>query len=111
MPGLKFKKGDTVEVLRGKDRGKQGRVVNVYPNRAKVMVEGVNQVKRHETVRPTKSGGGMQGGIITKEMPVHISTVALVCNTPECNGRARVGFKLEADGTKRRVCRKCGTEV
>ena len=108
MPGLKITKGDTVEVLSGKDRGKQGRVVNVYPNRGKVMVEHVNQVKRHETVRPTKSGGGMQGGIITKEMPLDISNVAVVC--PTCGKPTRVGYSVGADG-KERVCRKCGAKI
>ena len=108
MPGLKIKKGDTVEVLSGKDRGKQGRVVNVYPNRAKVMVEGVNQVKRHETVRPTKSGGGMQGGIITKEMPLDISNVAVVC--PSCGKPTRVGHAMGSDG-KERVCKQCGGKI
>ena len=108
MPGLKILKGDTVEVLSGKDRGKQGRVVNVYPNRARVMVEGVNQVKRHETVRPTKSGGGMQGGIITKEMPLDISNVAVVC--PSCGKPTRVGHAMGPDG-KERVCKQCGGKL
>jgi large subunit ribosomal protein L24 len=101
-----------VFVIAGKDRGKQGRVVNVYPKRDKVMIEGVNQVKRHEPIRQAKSGRqGMEGGIITKEMPVHISTVALVCPTPDCNGRARIGWAIDDDGLKRRVCRKCGSDV
>jgi large subunit ribosomal protein L24 len=112
MPGLNIKKGDQVVVLRGKDRNKQGRVVRVWPKNDKLMIEGVNQVKRHEPLRQARSGRqGMEGGIITKEMPVHISTVALVCETPDCNGRARVGFVLNDDGSKRRVCRKCGSDV
>ena len=108
MPGLNIKKGDTVEVLSGKDRGKQGRVVNVYPGRGKVMVEHVNQVKRHETVRPTKSGGGMQGGIITKEMPLDASNVAVVC--PSCGKPTRIGHSMGPDG-KERMCRKCGGKI
>ena len=111
MPRLNVRKGDEVVVISGKDRGKQGRVVRVWPKNDKVMIEGVNQVKRHEPVRQAKGRQGMEGGIITKELPVHISTVALVCNTPECEGRARVGFEIEDDGTKRRVCRKCGSTV
>jgi len=111
MQSLNVRKGDEVVVIAGKDRGKQGRVVRVWPKNDKVMIEGVNQVKRHEPLRQGKGRQGMQGGIITKEMPVHISTVALVCNTPDCEGRARVGFQLEEDGTKRRVCRKCGSEI
>jgi large subunit ribosomal protein L24 len=109
---LNIRKGDQVIVITGKDRGKQGRVVRTWPKNDKVMIEGVNQVKRHEPLRQARSGRqGMEGGIITKEMPVHISTVALVCNTPDCNGRARVGYEISEDGTKRRVCRKCGTDV
>jgi large subunit ribosomal protein L24 len=108
MPGVKIKKGDTVEVLSGKDRGRQGRVVNVYPDRAKVMVEGVNQVKRHETIRPTKSGGGQQGGIITKEMPLDISNVAVVC--PSCGKPTRIGARTGPDG-KDRICKKCGSKI
>ena len=112
MRSLHIRKGDQVLVIAGKDRGKQGRVVRVWPKNDKLMIEGVNQVKRHEPIRQAKGGRqGMEGGIITKEMPVHISTVALVCNTPDCDGRARLGWVVEADGTKRRICRKCGTEV
>ena len=112
MRSLNIRKGDQVIVITGKDRGKQGRVVRTWPKNDKVMIEGVNQVKRHEPLRQARSGRqGMEGGIITKEMPVHISTVALVCNTPDCNGRARVGYEISEDGTKRRVCRKCGTDV
>lgn len=111
MRSLTVRKGDEVVVLSGKDRGKQGRVVRVWPRAGKVMVEGVNQVKRHEKLRPSRRGsrGGMEGGIITKELPVPVSTLALVCSTPSCNGRARVGYDVGEDGTKRRVCRKCGS--
>ena len=111
MKTLHIRKGDQVKMLSGKDRGKTGRVVRVWPKTGKVMVEGVNQVKRHEPVRQAKGRQGMEGGIITKEMPVHISTVALVCNTPDCDGRARVGYEVDDDGTKRRICRKCGSTV
>jgi large subunit ribosomal protein L24 len=106
--GLKIKKGDTVQVLSGKDRGKQGRVVNVYPDRGRVMVEGVNQVKRHETVRPARTGGGMTGGIITKETPIDISNVAVIC--PSCGRPTRVGREIGPDG-KQRVCKKCGSKI
>ena len=112
MQSLNIRKGDEVVVIAGKDRGKVGRVVRTWPKNDKVMIEGVNQVKRHEPLRQARSGRqGMEGGIITKEMPVHISTVALVCGSPDCEGRARVGYEVAEDGTKRRVCRKCGTEV
>ena len=108
MPGRKIKKGDTVEVISGKDRGKQGRVVNVYPNRGMVMVEHVNQVKRHETIRPTQSGGGLQGGIITKELPLDISNVAVVC--PTCGKATRVAHTSGPDG-KERQCKRCGGKI
>ena len=112
MHSLNIRKGDQVVVITGKDRGKSGRVVRTWPKNDKVMIEGVNQVKRHEPIRQASGGRqGMEGGIITKEMPVHISTIALVCNSPDCHGRARIGWQVDADGVKRRVCRKCGTEV
>ena len=111
MKTLHIRKGDQVKMLSGKDRGKTGRVVRVWPKTGKVMVEGVNQVKRHEPLRQQRGRQGMTGGIVTKEMPVQVSTVALVCDTDSCNGRARVGWEIAEDGKKRRVCRKCGSDV
>ena len=111
MQTMHIRKGDQVLVLSGKDRGKQGRVVRVWPKNHKIMVEGVNQVKRHEPLRQQRGRQGMTGGIVTKEMPVQISTVALVCGTESCHGRARIGWELAEDGSKRRVCRKCGSDV
>ena len=108
MHGVKIKKGDTVQVLSGKDRGRQGRVVNVYPRENKAMVEGVNQVKRHEPVRPAQGRGGVTGGIITKEMPIHISNLAIVC--PSCGRPTRVGHEIGPEG-KDRVCRRCGAKL
>jgi large subunit ribosomal protein L24 len=108
MPAFKLRKGDTVEVLSGKDRGKQGRIVRVYPGRGKVMVEGVNQVKRHERMRPAQGRGGVTGGIITKEMPVDASNVAIVC--PACGKPTRIGYEV-SEASKDRVCRKCGGRI
>jgi large subunit ribosomal protein L24 len=107
MP-VTIKKNDTVQVIAGKDRGKQGRVVRVWPGDDKVMVEGVNQVKRHEKLRPGKGRAGTEGGIITKELPVHISNVALVC--PSCNRPSRVRIERDDEG-RRRVCVRCGGTV
>ncbi|MFP5225046.1 MAG: 50S ribosomal protein L24 [Actinomycetota bacterium] len=104
----KIIKGDTVEVLTGKDRGKQGRVVHVWPKEAKVLIEGVNQVKRHEKVRPAQGRSGVEGGIIVKELPIHISKVGVVCGS--CDKPTRVGFDEGRDG-KVRVCRKCGGKI
>lgn len=92
---------DTVLVLKGKDRGKQGKVQKVFPNNGKVLVDGVNVVKRH-----TKSRGGVrQAGIIQKEMPVNAANVMLIC--PNCQQPSRVGARRLTDGTGARVCRSC----
>ena len=104
---LKIKKGDQVAVIAGKDLGAEGRVLEVLPARGKVIVEGVNRVTRHEKVRMNRKGG-QEGGIAHKESPVDISNVALMCPT---DGPTRAGYRLEEDGTKVRVCRKCGTEL
>jgi large subunit ribosomal protein L24 len=104
----KIREGDRVYVRSGKDIGKQGRVIAVYPKKNRVLVEGINSVKRHEKVRPARGRGGQEGGIVTKELPVDLSNVALVCGT--C-GPTRVGFKVEPDGAKTRVCRTCEAEL
>jgi large subunit ribosomal protein L24 len=105
MAGLKIKKGDRVEVLTGKDRGKKGEVMRAIPAEGKVIVDGVNVVKKHQ--RPTKAT--MQGGIIDKDMPIPVENVAILC--PACGKRTRVGFKIGGDGAKVRVCKKCGGEM
>jgi large subunit ribosomal protein L24 len=105
MAGLKIKKGDRVEVLTGKDRGKKGEVMRAMPADGKVIVDGVNVAKKHQ--RPTKAT--MQGGIIDKDMPIPVANVALLC--PACGKRTRVGFKIDDSGDKVRVCKKCGGEM
>ena len=106
--GLKIKKGDEVAVIAGKDLGARGRVLDVLPKKSKVIVEGVNQVTRHEKVKMNRRGG-QEGGITHKESPVDVSNVALVCPT---DGPARVGYRLDSDaGTMVRVCKKCGSEL
>ena len=105
MAGLKIKKGDRVRVLTGKDRGKDGNVTRVLPAAGKVIVDGVNVAKKHQ--RATKAT--MQGGIIDKDMPLPVANVALVC--PSCGKATRVGYKIDGDGTKVRVCKKCGGEM
>jgi len=104
MAGLKIKKGDTVKVLSGKDRGKTGEVMRAMPAEGKVIVGGVNTAKRHQ--RPTRAT--QQGGIIDKDMPIPVANVALVCPKGHTT---RVGFRVDADGTKVRVCKKCGGEL
>ena len=105
MAGLKIKKGDRVRVLTGKDRGKDGNVTRVLPAAGKIIVDGVNVAKKHQ--RATKAT--MQGGIIDKDMPLPVANVALLC--PSCGKATRVGYKIDKDGTKARVCKKCGGEM
>jgi len=101
---LNVKKGDTVVVLSGKDKGKQGKVLQALPKKNKVVVEGVNKVKRH--TKPSQKAP--QGGILTKEAPMHASKVMLVC--PACKKATRVGHK-EVNGNNVRVCKKCGEVI
>ena len=105
MSGLKIKKGDKVRVLTGKDRGHEGEVMRVLPSVGKVIVDGANVAKKHQ--RATKAT--MQGGIIDKDMPLPVANVALIC--PSCGKPTRVGYKTDKDGTKARVCKKCGGEM
>ena len=105
MAGLKLKKGDRVQVLQGKDRGKTGDITRVLPAKNKVIVDGINVAKKHQ--KPTRST--MQGGIIDKEMPMPVSNVAIVC--PSCGKPTRVGYRFEPDGTKVRICRKCEGDI
>ena len=105
MAGLKIKKGDKVQVLTGKDRGSKGEVTRVLPDVGKVIVDGVNVAKKHQ--KATKST--MQGGIIDKDMPLPVANVALLC--PACDKPTRVGFRFDPDGTKVRVCKKCGKDI
>ena len=98
---MKLKNGDTVMVIAGKDAGKESKISHVYPDRNKVLVEGVNTAKRH--TKPT--GQTMQGGIIDKDMPIDASNVMIVCD--KC-GPTRIGQRFDDDGKKHRVCVKCG---
>ena len=105
---VKIRKGDHVRVMTGKDRGKEGRVLAVFPRNNRLLVEGVNVVKRHLKLRPARGRAGQEGGIISKEAPLDLSNVQVVC--PSC-GPTRVGYQISADGTKTRICRKCGGEL
>ena len=96
------RKNDSVVVVTGKDRGKRGRVLKVLPDRNRVVIEGVNFVKRHTRPNPRAN---VKGGIVTREASVHASNVQIVC--PECGAPTRVGRQLLGDGRKVRVCRKC----
>jgi large subunit ribosomal protein L24 len=91
-------------VLAGKDIGKEGEITRVLRDRDRVIVDGVNVAKKHQ--RATRAT--MQGGIIDKDMPVHVSNVAILCNA--C-GPTKIGYRFEPDGVKVRVCRKCGGDL
>ena len=104
MAGMKIKKGDRVRVLSGKDRGKEGVVMRALPSERKVIVDGVNVAKKHQ--KPTRVT--MQGGIIDKDMPIDVSNVAIVCPT---DGATRIGYRIDENGHKARICRKCGGEL
>ncbi|GIU85635.1 MAG: 50S ribosomal protein L24 [Acidimicrobiia bacterium] len=101
---MKLRKGDEVQVLAGKDVGERGTISRVITERNMVIVDGVNVSKKHQ--KPTRAT--MQGGIIDKEMPIHVSNVALVCRS--CGKPTRIGYRV-TEGGKLRVCRKCGADV
>lgn len=102
----RIKHNDTVMVLSGKDRGKTGRVVRVYPDKDRVLVEGINIATKHTRVQMTRRGA-QEGGIEHVELPLHASNLMPVC--PECGEPTRVGATV-IDGQKMRLCRKCQSE-
>jgi len=97
-----IRRNDNVVVLTGKDAGKRGRVLKVLPERNRVIVEGVNLIKRHTKPNPQRN---IKGGVVQRESSLHASNVQLVC--PECGARTRLGHRVLGDGRKVRVCRKC----
>ena len=101
---LKIKKGDTVVVTTGKDKGRVGEVVSVNPDENRAVVRGVNVAKRHQ-----KQTASQEGGIVTKELPIHVSNLAL--RDPKDNKPTRVGYKFLADGKKVRVAKRSGEVI
>jgi large subunit ribosomal protein L24 len=101
-----IKRGDQVRVITGRDRGKTGRVLSVNPGTRSVMVEHAGMIKRH--TRPNQQKN-VKGGIVEKEGNLPISNVQLLC--PACNKGTRIGHKVLPDGTKERVCRRCGNTL
>jgi large subunit ribosomal protein L24 len=97
-----IRKNDTVLVTTGKDRGKKGRVIRMVPEKNRLIVEGVNLIKRHTRPNPAKN---VKGGVVQREASLHASNVQLVC--PECGAQTRVGHRVLDDGRKVRICRKC----
>jgi large subunit ribosomal protein L24 len=101
---MRLHKGDRVRVLRGKDRGATGEIIKVIPKEGRVIVDGVNRAKKHQ--KATRAT--MQGGIIDKDMPMSASAVALICG--DC-GPTRVGYRVDDNGVKIRVCKKCEAAI
>ena len=97
-----IRRNDNVVVLTGKDAGKRGRVMKVLPEKNRLIVEGVNLIKRHTRPNPAKN---IKGGVVQREAALHASNVQLVC--PECGAQTRIGHKVLEDGRKVRICRKC----
>lgn len=102
---MKIRKGDRVQILAGKDRGKQSVISAAYPATGKVLVEGINIAKRHTKAQSAED----TGGIIDKEMPLDASNVAVL--SPSDDKPTRVGYKFNDDGTKIRVCKRTGVEI
>jgi large subunit ribosomal protein L24 len=102
MPRVHIKKNDVVFVLTGKDRGKTGKVLKVFLDKNRAIVEGLNNIQKHTRPNPQKN---VKGGILPKESPIHISNLMVVCK--RCNKHARVGFTVLQDGRKVRVCKNC----
>ena len=105
MNKMHVKSGDTVKVIAGKDKGKEGKVVTAIPSKNKVIVEGVAVVKRHTKARMQ----GQESGIITREAAIDASNVMRVCLS--CGKAARTGIKVYEDGSKARYCKKCNAEI
>jgi large subunit ribosomal protein L24 len=103
---LPIRKNDNVVVVAGRDRGKRGRVLRVIPDKTRVVVEGVNFVKRHTRPNPQRN---IKGGIVEREASLHVSNVKLVC--PECSEPTRIGRRLLDDGRRVRFCLKCNGVV
>lgn len=98
---MKIHKNDNVLVIAGKDRGKKGKVRYAYPRKDRVLIGGVNFIKRHSRARSATR----QAGIVEREAPIHVSNVMLICN--KCDSPTRIGFRFLEDGKKARVCRSC----
>ena len=113
MAGLFVKKGDTVLVVSGKDRGVKGRVISASPDTNRVLVEGANRIKKHTKVTQS-ARGSQQGGIVTTEAPVHVSNVQVIC--PTCGKATRIGHRRsEADDNGKthsvRICKRCNGDI
>ena len=101
-----IRKNDMVKVIAGKDRGKTGKVLKVFPAKNRVVVENINFIKRHTRANPQKN---VQGGVLEKELPIITSNLIVIC--PECGETTRVGHRRLENGKNVRVCKKCGAVI
>jgi large subunit ribosomal protein L24 len=108
MAGLFVKKGDTVVVRAGKDRGARGKVLLTSPSTNRVLVEGVNRVKKHTRIETT-TRGAQEGGIVHQEAAIDASNVQVIC--PTCGEPSRIAHRRDDEGRGVRVCRKCGADI
>ena len=108
-PGLKIKKGDDVVVIAGRDRGREGKVNLVYPEKQRVLVHGVNIIRKNKKVNFQGARGAKEGGIVTQEAPIHVSNVALI--DPDSKKPVRAGYRFDDDARKVRVTRPGGKEI
>ncbi len=106
---MKIRKGDHVVVVAGRDRGRTGQVIAAYPDKGKVLVQGVNVVKKNQKVTNQGQRGAKEGGITHTEAPIDVSNVQLA--DPESKGPARVGYRFDEDGNKIRVARPSGKDI
>lgn len=100
-----LKKEDQVEVIAGKDKGRVGKILKVFPSDDKALVERINMIKRHTKATEMNQ----QGQIVNREAPIHVSNLQLIC--PECTKTGRIGNKILEDGTKVRFCKSCGESI
>jgi len=103
---IQVRKGDNVKVMAGKDAGKSGRVLSINPRKKTVVVEHANIIKRHTRPNPQKN---IKGGIVEKEGPINVSNVMVVCGS--CGKHTRIGHNILSDGSRSRVCKRCGTTL
>ena len=107
-PGMKIKKGDDVVVIAGRDRGREGKVILAYPDQQRVLVHGVNIIRKNKKVNFQGARGAKEGGIVTQEAPIHVSNVALI--DPDSKKPVRAGYRID-EGAKVRVTRPSGKEI
>jgi large subunit ribosomal protein L24 len=106
---MKIKKGDTVVILAGRDRGREGKVIAAYPDRQRVLVQGVNVIRKNTKVNFQGARGAKEGGIVTQEAAIHVSNVALI--DPDSKKPARAGYRFDEDDKKIRIARPGGKDI